>query len=74
MTLRGDFPVERLTSMRVLYGLALFVGLAIALTFLIGALGGVGSVELLLVIVLAAAITLLWLSRSRWRRTAAHQK
>jgi hypothetical protein len=41
--------------MRALYGLTVFVGTAISLLVLMGALGGVGSVELLLAVVLAAA-------------------
>jgi hypothetical protein len=56
--------------MRTLHGLALFLGTAIALIVLMGALGGVGVVELLLSVVLAAAITLLWASRSRRSRSA----
>jgi hypothetical protein len=58
--------------MRVLYGLALFVGTAFALIVLMGALGGVGSIELLLSVGLAATVTLLWARRSR-RRSSATQ-
>ena len=61
---------ERLKPMRALYGLALFVGTAVALLILMGALGGVGSVELLLAIVVAAAVTLLWAVRSRRSESA----
>lgn len=60
--------------MRALYGLAVFAGTAIALVVLMGALGGVGSIELLVAVVLASAITLLWVSRSRRSRTAAQQQ
>jgi hypothetical protein len=56
--------------MRALHGLAVFLGTAIALIVLMGALGGVGVIELLLSVVLAAAITLLWASRSRRSRSA----
>jgi hypothetical protein len=56
--------------MRALYGFALFVGITVVLLVLIGAFGGVGSMELLLVIGLAAAISLLWANRSRLSRTA----
>ena len=57
--------------MRTLYALAVFIGTTIASVVLMGALGGVGSIELLLVVVLAAAITLLWVNRRTGR--PAHQ-
>jgi hypothetical protein len=57
--------------MRVLYGLALFLGIAVVLLMLIAAAGAVGSIELLLVIVLAAAISMLATSRSWGRRRTA---
>jgi hypothetical membrane protein len=55
--------------MRVLYGLALFVGIAVVLVFAISAFGGVGSVELLVVIAVAAAISML--ATTRLRRSTA---
>jgi hypothetical membrane protein len=54
-------------SMRTLYALAVFIGTTIVLVVLMGALGGVGSIELLLAVVLAAAITVLWVNRRRGR-------
>lgn len=53
--------------MRALYALAVFIGTATVLVMLMGALGGVGSIELLLAAVLAAAITVLWMHRRRAR-------
>jgi hypothetical protein len=57
--------------MRTLYALAVFIGTTIASVVLMGALGGVGSIELLLAVVLAAAITVLWVHRRTGR--PAHQ-
>jgi hypothetical membrane protein len=53
--------------MRALYALAVFIGTATVLVMLMGALGGVGSIELLLAVVLASAITVLWMNRRRAR-------
>jgi hypothetical protein len=53
--------------MRAPYALAVFIGTTIVLVVSMGALGGVGSIELLLAIVLAAAITVLWVNRRRGR-------
>ena len=50
--------------MRALYALAVFIGTVVVLVLLMGMFGGVGSVELLLAIVLAAAVTALWVSRT----------
>jgi hypothetical protein len=58
--------------MRTLYALAVFIGTTIASVVFMGALGGVGSIELLLAVVLAAAITLLWVNRRTGR--LAHQR
>jgi hypothetical protein len=58
--------------MRALYALAVFIGTTIVLVVSMGALGGVGSIELLLAVALAAAITVLWLSRRKGR--PAHQR
>jgi hypothetical membrane protein len=54
--------------MRTLYALAVFIGTTIVLVVLMGALGGVGSIELLLAVVLAAAITVLWVNRRTGRQ------
>jgi hypothetical protein len=53
--------------MRTLSALAVFIATAVLLLLLIGMLGGVGSVELLLVLGIAAAATAVWLNRSRRR-------
>jgi hypothetical protein len=53
--------------MRRLYALAVFVGATIVLVVLMGAFGGVGSIELLLAVVLAAAISVLWVNRRTGR-------
>jgi hypothetical protein len=57
--------------MRVLYGLVVFIGTAVALVILMSALGGVGTIELLVATVVAAVITLLWAVRSRRSQSAA---
>ena len=55
-----------LAVMRLLYGLALFIGIAVVLLLLMGAVGGVGRIEVLLVVVVAAVISMLATRRS-WR-------
>ena len=59
--------------MRLLYGFALFIGIAAGLLLLIGAVGGVGGIELLLVLVVAAAVSMV-ATRRRWRGRNAAQR
>jgi hypothetical protein len=51
--------------MRAVSALAVFIGTVILLLVLMGMLGGVGSIELLLAVLVAVATTVLWVNRSR---------